>query len=60
MDVVVRKVKLSYDLSVNGKDEHEKWYDVFLGEATFEKEVNESYRKEANKRGVRGCKVVEE
>jgi hypothetical protein len=60
MDVVVRKVKASHDMDVDGKDEHERWYDVVLGEVTFEKEVNESYRREANKKEVRACKAVEE
>jgi hypothetical protein len=52
-------VKGTYDLGVKGrKVEFDPWYDVLLGETTFEKVGRETYKWSLDATGQRGCKAV--
>jgi hypothetical protein len=59
IDIVVKQVKGRYDSEVKGeKSEYDRWYDVWLGDITFEKMGRESYMWSLGKTGQRGCKAL--
>jgi hypothetical protein len=58
-DIIVRQAKGTYDSGVKGElNEINSWYDVWLGETTFEKVGRESYKWALEQEGSRGCKAV--
>ena len=59
MNVIVKKVKGTYDSGAKGElGEIDRWYDVWLGETTFEKVGRDSYKWQLAAEGSRGCKAV--
>jgi hypothetical protein len=59
IDIIVKQMKGRYDSGVKGeKGEYDRWFDVWLGETTFEKMGRDSYKWSLKKTGQRGCKAV--
>jgi tRNA(Arg) A34 adenosine deaminase TadA len=53
VEVIVKQVK-------GGKGDFDKWYDVWLGETTFEKVEKANYRWAVEVEVLRACKAVKE